>query len=79
MTLNSSIRDLKGIGDKTAALFEKINIETVQDALLYYPRTYIQYPEPKHADEVTDGEMAALIGRVAQTPVVKRVRSMQIP
>lgn len=78
MTLNSSIRDLKGIGDKTAALFEKINIETVQDALLYYPRTYIQYPEPKHADEVTDGEMAALIGRVTQTPVVKRVRSMQI-
>ncbi len=63
MTLNSSIRDLKGIGDKTAALFEKINIEIGQGcAAILCPRTYIQYPEPKHADEVTDGEMAALIG-----------------
>ena len=33
------ITNIKGIGEKTAALLKKIEIETVKDALLYYPRT----------------------------------------
>ena len=78
MQLNSSIQEVKGIGEKTAALFQKINIETVQDAILFYPRTYIQFPEVKHADQVAEGEIAAVYGQISQKPIVKRVRSMQI-
>lgn len=72
------ITSIKGIGEKTAALLKKIEIETVKDALLYYPRTYIQFPEEKAVCEVADGEMAAVIGKVITTPVVKKVRSMQL-
>lgn len=72
------ITKLKGIGEKTAALLKKIEIETVNDALLYYPRTYIQFPEVKSVSEAIEGEVAAIIGRVVTTPVVKKVRAMQI-
>ena len=72
------ITSIKGIGEKTAALLKKIEIETVNDALLYYPRTYIQFPEVKSVCEAVEGEVAAVIGRVVTTPVVKKVRAMQL-
>lgn len=78
MNRNSSITEIKGIGEKTAALFQKLNIVTVGDILLHYPRTYVQYPEAKYVDEVVDGETAAVIGRVLKTPVVRRTKSMPI-
>ena len=40
MNQSTSIIEIKGIGEKTAALFQKLNIETVGDLLLHYPRTY---------------------------------------
>lgn len=72
------ITSIKGVGEKTAALLKKIEIETVNDALLYYPRTYVQFPEVKTVCEVVEGEVAAVIGKVVSTPVVKKVRAMQI-
>ena len=78
MNRNSSIKEIKGIGDKTATLFQKMNIETVGDVLLNYPRTYIQFPEMKHVDEVVEGEVAAVYGKIVSPPVVKKVRAMQI-
>lgn len=78
MKVNMQITSIKGIGEKTAALLKKIGIETVRDALLYYPRTYIQFPEVKSVAEAVDGEIAAIVGRIIAAPVVKKVRSMQI-
>ena len=78
MRLDSSIKEIKGIGEKTADLFRKINIETVRDLISYFPRNYIQFPEIKRPEEVVEGETAAVLGQIRQTPVVKRVRSMQI-
>lgn len=78
MKLNSSIQEIKGVGEKSSALFKKINIETVRDIILYYPRTYIQFPEIKYADEVEEGETAAVLGQIRQPVVVKKVRNMQI-
>ena len=34
--------EIKGIGEKTAALFQKLKIETGGGLLLHYPRTYVQ-------------------------------------
>ena len=78
MNRDSSISEIKGVGAKTEELFHKIGVYTVGDILLHYPRTYIRYPEAKHVDEVTDGETAAVLGRITKTPVVRKVRSMQI-
>ncbi|MBP3488053.1 MAG: ATP-dependent DNA helicase RecG [Roseburia sp.] len=78
MDRNSSITEIKGIGEKTAALFQKLDIETVGDILLHYPRTYVQFPEAKQVSEVTEEGTAAVIGRVMKVPVVRRTRSMPI-
>ena len=51
MNQSTSIIEIKGIGEKTAALFQKLNIETVGDLLLHYPRTYVQFPVAKEAAE----------------------------
>ncbi|MDD6305380.1 MAG: DEAD/DEAH box helicase, partial [Clostridiales bacterium] len=78
MNQNSAISEIKGIGAKTEELFHKIGVYTVGDILLHYPRTYIQYPKTKHVDEVIEGETAAVVGRIVKTPVVRKVRTMQL-
>lgn len=78
MERNSSLLDLKGIGEKTADLFRKIEIETVGELLLRYPRTYLQYPEIKYPDEVTEGETAGVFGRILKSPTVRKTRNMAI-
>ena len=42
MIEKTDIGDLKGIGEKTKKLFEKINVHTVGDLIRYYMR--MQYP-----------------------------------
>ena len=41
MANDQSIETLKGIGEKTAKLFEKVGIRTIDDLLHYYPRAMI--------------------------------------
>ena len=45
MIEKTDIGDLKGIGEKTKKLFEKINIHTVGDLIRYYPHGYDVYEE----------------------------------
>lgn len=78
MNRDSLISEIKGIGAKTEELFHKLGVYTVGDILLHYPRNYVLYPEAKNVDEVTEGETAAVIGRVLKSPVVRRTRSMPI-
>lgn len=44
ISIDQGINSIKGIGDKTAALFAKLGITRVGDLIGYYPRTYEQYP-----------------------------------
>lgn len=46
MNLNSRITEIKGIGEKTAKSFEKLNIFTVGDLIGYFPRGYEIFEEP---------------------------------
>lgn len=40
MELNESIRTIKGIGEKSEKLFNKLGINTVEELLSFYPREY---------------------------------------
>ena len=40
------IRYLKGVGEKRAALLEKLGIHSVEDLLEFYPRDYVDYSKP---------------------------------
>ena len=39
------LRSLKGVGDKTEKLFQKIGVITTEDLLEYFPRNYDAYEE----------------------------------
>ena len=40
------VNSLKGIGEKTGKLFEKLGVVTIDDLLSYYPRAYDAYEPP---------------------------------
>ena len=66
LKLEDSVSKIKGVGEKTAALFGKMHIETIEDLLLYLPRGFEKYSEPVEPCE-EDGEKmvsipATLIG-----------------
>lgn len=53
------VTDIKGIGEKTAKLLKKLNIETVEDLIHHYPRCYVTYPEPVFLCDLVKGERRA--------------------
>lgn len=62
MSNTQPLNTLKGIGEKTAQLFEKLGIRTLDDLLHYYPRGYDTFEEPKVIGELKDGETGAVDG-----------------
>ena len=78
MNESESIRKLKGVGEKTEALFHKVGIFTVGDLLLYYPRDYDIFREPQVVGEIKDQEKAAVVGTITGSVEVKKVRNLTI-
>lgn len=60
MNRNTPVIDLKGVGEKTQRLFEKLNIATVGDLLRSYPKDYEVFDEPKKISRVKPGEVSAV-------------------
>ena len=60
MELRSSIESVKGIGEKTAKLFNKLHIYTVEDLIKAYPRDYLSYEEPRSLAKAPVGIRIAL-------------------
>ncbi|MDD7268160.1 MAG: ATP-dependent DNA helicase RecG [Lachnospiraceae bacterium] len=65
-----AVSALKGIGPKLVQKFKQIDIETVDDILNYYPRTYISYPEVTDIRLHENGETVAVAGVIKQAPVL---------
>ncbi|MGT2801491.1 ATP-dependent DNA helicase RecG [Streptococcus henryi] len=63
MHLKSPIADLKGFGPKSAEKFQKLDIYTIEDLLLYYPFRYEDF-KSKSVFELADGEKAVITGTV---------------
>lgn len=75
--MGTPISSLKGIGTKTAKLYAKIGVETVEDLLTYYPRNYDIFKEPVKIGMVSEG-IAAVEGMVIRTPEKKESGNLQI-
>lgn len=72
------ITALKGIGEKTAGFFAKLDITSVQDLLHYYPRDYEQYKPYVSIDDAVAGEVVAIRGIVTGNMTVKHIRNLSI-
>jgi len=73
----TQIQYLKGIGPAKAKLFERLEIETVEDLLHYYPRTYQDRHLPTTPNEYTSDTRVVFKGRVLYTQYLP-VRSVLI-
>lgn len=59
------ILDLKGVGDKKAALYKKLGIDTVERLTEYYPRGYVDFTEPRGIAESEIGEVCVIRAAVS--------------
>ncbi len=78
MKLRDSITKIKGIGEKTAVLFAKAGIHTIEDLVQYYPRAYETYGEPVELSEAEDGKKCAVFGYILSVSSVKKYTKYQV-
>ena len=78
MQINDRIDSLKGIGPKTAALFEKRNVFTIEDLIRFYPRNYLSYDEPVDIVEAEPGTRVAIKASIQSYVDIKQVRSLKL-
>ncbi len=76
--MGQSIRELKGIGEKTEKLFSKLDVRTVEDLLAYYPRTYDVFQEPESMDRWKEKGQQAVCVRLDAPVSVKNTRNSTI-
>ncbi len=75
---NIPLVQLKGIGEKSAAPYGKVGIESIYDLLRYYPRTYRTYSEPVKVSDLYEGYVGAVCVRVCGDFFQKDIRGKTI-
>ncbi|MBQ7358750.1 MAG: ATP-dependent DNA helicase RecG [Lachnospiraceae bacterium] len=78
MNLKDHILELKGIGEKSANLFRKLNIETLKDLVFYYPRDYETFVPCIKASEVNAPCLCALKLRIVDDCKIRKIRNLTI-
>ena len=73
-----SVRTLKGIGDKTGKLFERLGIFTIRDLLTYYPRDYHTYGPPTPVGELKPDMTGAVAGILQKSASVRSFQNKKV-
>ena len=69
---------MKGIGEKTQILFDKVGVSTVGDLIRYYPRGYDVYEDPVPVSEVEEGRTQTVSGAIFGRVQVSGSTKMQV-
>ncbi len=69
---------IKGVGEKTAGLFSKLNVTNVEELLHYYPRAYDAFREPQPVKSLVPETTAAVEGVLTKTADVVRFSHLQV-
>ncbi|MDO4489789.1 MAG: ATP-dependent DNA helicase RecG [Lachnospiraceae bacterium] len=65
-----SLRELKGIGEKTEKLFERVGVSSLNQLLHYYPREYDSFEKPVPPGAVRINEKNSVYGTITKAPSV---------
>ena len=76
--MGESLRTLKGVGEKTEKLFQKIGISDTESLLRYYPRNYDEYETPADIADLKEGTVKAVSAAVCSGVYVNPVRGKQV-
>jgi len=69
---------LKGIGDKTAALFARLNIYTIDDLLLHYPVGYDRFLPEVAVNQLEEGQVCAFRGQLQGSIAGRKTRTLTV-
>ncbi len=78
MDYREDIIKLKGVGEKTAVLFNKIGVFSFGDLLFHFPRDYIKYEDLVNADKSLAGRIIAFEAAVMSRPLMKKTGHLTI-
>ena len=78
MNDKTPLRELKGVGDKTEKLFQKIGITTAEELLRYYPRTYDIYEEPVEIASAEEDKTVSIRATIATGIYINQIRNLQV-
>ena len=67
------ITKIKGIGEKKAAMFKKLGVNSVGDLISYYPRDYDNWADITPISEVRHGERCVIRARLAAAVSTTRI------
>ena len=76
--MGESLRTLKGVGEKTEKLFQKIGISDTESLLRYYPRNYDEYETPADIADLKERTVKAVSAAVCSGVYVNPVRGKQV-
>ncbi len=76
--MSTSLRTLKGVGEKTEKLFAKIGVTDIESLLSYYPRNYDAYEEPVEIQSLEEGAIVAISATIITGMYVNQVRNLQV-
>lgn len=72
------VHTLKGIGEKTGKLFEKLGVVTVGDLLAYYPRVYDTYEAPVPLRELKEQQVMSVESALTRSADLLRFNGKQM-
>ena len=75
MEMLSPIDTIKGVGEKTTKLLNKLGVYTIEDILLFFPRTYLVYPDPQLPDKDSVNSLISISGRIKTSPKAFKSRN----
>ncbi|MCM1273005.1 MAG: ATP-dependent DNA helicase RecG [Clostridium sp.] len=78
MNFGDDIKTIKGVGDKTAAAFKRIGVDTVDDLVHTFPRNYLTYDEVIGIKEAKPNERVAVMAVISSYVDVRTVRSLKL-
>lgn len=74
MLPEQTIDRLKGVGEKRAALYARLQVHTIGDLLRHYPRDYADWSRPVLLAQAPADTPCCIRGRVTAAPAEHRVR-----
>jgi len=76
--LSDSVQYIKGVGPKRVRILNRLEIETIQDLLYYFPRTHSDRSHPKPIAGLLNGEYATITGVIKARSVIRPRKGLEI-
>lgn len=78
MELNDSIRNIKGVGEKSEKLFNKLGVFTVEELLSFYPAEYEYFGKTQPLAELEEGRTVIVRVCLKALPAISLSGSLKI-